>query len=99
MQTFPRGDTIFFSAVCRDQNGALINPSSATLNLTFKGSCGNPKTATIAMAVAGSTVTAQWESLVASPCQVNYSITAVGTNKITQDGSFGLTANSANPSS
>lgn len=98
-KTFPRGDTIFFSGVCRDQNEALITPSSATLNLSFKGACGNPKKASIVMAINGATVSASWESIVAGVCMVNFSITAVGTNKITSDGSFSLTANAANPSS
>lgn len=104
-QLYIRGSIIHFSAVCTDAAGAATTPDSANLYIEYTDLSGGRVKATIAMSVASSTVTAQWDSSVAqgasgtaglAPGFIEWSIHTTGSDKITTDGSFTLWANTAN---
>lgn len=104
MDTFIRGSTIEFHAVCTDANGAPVTPDSADLHLKFLDRDGDVESVTVAMTVSGANLSAVWESADAdtliSPSgwrPVRWSITAAGDSTIVQDGEFLLTSNEANP--
>jgi hypothetical protein len=100
MTVLVRGSTLSFSATCLDPTGAPVTPNSANLYISYIRLTDGVRTkATVTMTVAGNVVSAVWDSSVAKDGSVHYSIRALGTNNIVQDGEITLTANEANPSS
>jgi hypothetical protein len=105
-QPYFRGSILFFNAVCSDKNGNSVTPNSATLYVSYTNLAGVRTKDTVAMTVAGSAVSGQWDSSVAQGAVnaalgvnagfVEWSIHTTGTDKITKDGNFTLYANSAN---
>lgn len=104
-QRYIRGSILHFTSTCADAAGAAITPDSATLYVEYTDLSGGRVKATVAMTVAGSTVTAQWDSSVSqgasgtagmSPGLIEWSVYTTGSDKITDEGSFTLWANTAN---
>lgn len=104
-QRFIRGSLLHFSATCADATGAAITPDSATLYVEYTNLLGVRVKATVVMTVAGSTVTATWDSSVSQGASgtagmaagfIEWSIHTTGSDKITDEGSFTLWANTAN---
>lgn len=105
--TFTRGSIIYFSATCTDHNGNALLPDSAKIYVVYTDILtGARDTTIIDMTVAGSVVTAQWDSSVAAKFTtttplasrlVQWSIRTAGSDRIAADGTIELSANEANP--
>lgn len=95
-EQYVRGSKVFFSAAIVDRTGAPVSPDSATLTLVFRGSDQVQQKVPITMAVNGNVAEVSWDSSVAAPGLVIWSVKASGANAIVQDGSFTLVANEAN---
>ncbi len=95
MDQITRGDVIRFTANFTDETGASIIPASANLFLNYV-TASDRTSVTIAMVMADSNFTADWESDVAFPGIVYWSAQAT-TPHAAEDGSFELIANKANP--
>jgi hypothetical protein len=99
-QIFFRGATAFFSTTFYDINGNITQPPGATLSILYQNETFNPTTALIPMmGPTGSQTawTAQWDSSLAGPGTVQWSVsTTGGPPRSVQDGFFVLTANAAN---
>lgn len=96
--TMVRGSTVFFNAQCTNAAGQPVAPTSAKLYLTFTKANQQTGKVVIDMTVVDVNLSAQWESAGVGPCQVFWSIRAIGANTIAADGSFAVAANAANPS-
>jgi len=95
MTDFVRGSAITFRATCKNALGASITPDQATLSISYVLN-GVRVVDTIPMQIDGDTVSAAWDSSVASDTMpVIWHIRAAGCAK---DGSFVLSASAANPS-
>jgi hypothetical protein len=96
MEQYIRGSIVFFTAAFVDKAGAPVNPNKAAVNLVFRGSDKVQQTVTMSMQISGNVAEASWDSSVAMPGPVHWSVKGTGVNAIVQDGSFTLTANEAN---
>jgi hypothetical protein len=95
-----RGSLIHFAATFTDANGAAVTPTSAKLKIKFKKADGTGADEVLLdwTNAGGGNWTKTWNSSVAQPGVVKWSTLATdGTETIAQDGSFTLSANSANP--
>lgn len=99
MTEFVRGTIITFEATCTDAAGAPVTPDSAAIYLVYKTGpyTRNVVEETLAMSISGSVASVDWDSSVASPGGVRWSIRTSGPDKIALDGTTILTANAANP--
>lgn len=102
--SIPRGATVQFTVTFYDDTGAVTQPASAGINLSFAtaGTCDLealliPMTPPSAPAVAW---TAQWDTTDVEPGPVSWSAygksSGLGVPKAVLDGQFELTANNAN---
>lgn len=96
-----RGATAFFATTFYDQNGAVVQPVGAVINIAFvDGAGGGVDTAQVTMTgPVGQAVawTAQWDSRGAGPGVVACSVhTTGGVPAAVEDFQFQLTANTAN---
>lgn len=95
-ESYVRGSMVFFTAAFADRTGAPVQPDSATLYLVFRDSTRVERKGVIFMTVTGNVAEASWDSSVAAPGLVTWSVKGQGANAIVQDGSLTLTANAAN---
>ena len=91
-----RGSMVFFSAAVVDRKGTPASPDSASLTLVYRNLERVQKRDSVAMTVNGNVAEVSWDSSVAMPGLVLWSVKASGANAIVQDGSLTLTANEAN---
>lgn len=91
-----RGSTVTFTATFKDDTGAIVNPASANLYVSYRVNK-VPTTATIALTQTGNTWKASWESSVADGGRADWHIRSAGTNKAAMEGSLNLKINLANP--
>lgn len=98
MDIFVRGSTLYFSAPCKGPDGNPVTPDSANLYLAYSPVSGSGRSkTTVAMAITDNVVSAEWDSSVAAPAAVRWSVKAqAGSEKIVMDGELTLTANEAN---
>lgn len=109
MNRFTRGSTILFEAeTFLDASGAAITPTTVTLYITYPSSPGAsygsstrgaPGTTDVdyAMTDSSGVWSYEWDSSVAYPGTVYFSINAAGSDVVVKDGAFQLQANPANP--
>lgn len=96
MTDYVRGSMVFFSTAFVDKDGEPSAPDTATARLVYRDLNHAPQTDTVSMTIASNVATATWDSSVAMPGVVKWSVKGTGSNAIVQDGSFTLTANEAN---
>jgi hypothetical protein len=96
MEQYIRGSIVFFTAAFVDKAGAPVTPDKAAVNLVFRDHDKVQQRVTVPMTVGGNVAEASWDSSVAMPGPVHWSVKGTGVNAIVQDGSFKLTANDAN---
>lgn len=96
MRIVDRGSTVVFPAGFTDNLGAVTNPPSANMYVTYKRS-GVAVTVIIAMTQSGNSWTASWDSSPADAGQVDWCVKSAGSNKAAIQGAFLLVANAANP--
>ena len=96
MTDYVRGSMVFFDTAFVDKAGAPASPDTAVLHLVFRDSEHDEQRTTVSMSIAGNVASASWDSSVAMPGLVLWSVKGTGSNAIVQDGSFTLTANDAN---
>lgn len=100
MTTVVRGSTVTFKANFTDDLGAPINPAQAAVFVSFPNPTGSRTTIELALTQSGNDWTAQWDSGVSKPGTVSWSAqTKATTPAAAVDGTFEVTANSANPES
>lgn len=93
----PRGSTVTLKAICVNDAGAPITPSSATLRVRYRSfATGLRTTDSISMVVTGNVTSAKWDSSIAADGMVFWSVVVDGANQQIEEGSFLLTANEAN---
>jgi len=95
-----RGATAYFASTFYDKNGAVTQPSGASVHLDFQQG-GAEQTVSIEMTAPVSPAvawTAEWDTRGIDPGQVDWSIHSEGTGipYAVQDGAFVLAANNAN---
>ena len=96
-----RGGTAFFTTTFYDENGNVVQPFSATINIVYPDqTSGGTDSALVDMVgPTGPAVTwtAQWDSRIAGPGAVSWSIHSdPGPPFAVEDGEFVLKANPAN---
>lgn len=96
METYIRGSMIFFTAAIVDRKGTPVSPDSASLTLVYRDLERAQKRDIVSMVVNSNVAEVSWDSSVAMPGPVLWSVKASGANAIVQDGSLTLTANEAN---
>ena len=97
--TIVRGATVQFTATFYAPDGTQITPASAT-TLVYYTVSGSPTTATVNMTSDSTgTWTGDWASGPADAGNVDWFTTSSGPPYATQEGSFTLSANLANPQS
>lgn len=102
MTTIFRGATINFAVTFTDNEGGAFTPDEATLYISYVSSVnGSRSIDTVQMDGAGAAFSAIWQSSVAYPGRVNWSIRTAGpgVQVVAKDGHFTLFANEANPAS
>lgn len=98
MIRFVRGSTILFTASAFvNASGATIVPTAVTLTIEYPAGSTSTQEVTYEMDEDSGEWTAEWESYVAYPGTVYWSITAEGSDDVTKDGELQLSANIANP--
>lgn len=93
---FYRGSTITLTGFPKDKDGNPVIAASANLYLEYVAIDGTRTKLTVPLTTGTTTLTYDWDSSVAQEGPVRWSMKAVGTNKIVQDGNFVLSANEAN---
>lgn len=96
METYVRGSMVAFTAAFADKTGTLVTPDRASLTLVFRGSDKAEQRVRVPMSIAGNVASVEWDSSIAAPGVVHWSVKGTGANAIVQDGSLTLTANAAN---
>lgn len=91
-----RGSTIVFITTFTDNTGAVVNPASASLTVTYR-KLGVLTTDTVALVQSGNTWTASWGSSVADGGPADWHIRSAGSNKAAMEGRLLLKTNLANP--
>lgn len=92
-----RGSTVVFVAGFTDSVGAVVNPASANLYVTYRKT-GTLVTDTVALTQSGNSWSGSWDSSIADAGQTDWCIKTAGSNKAALQGFFFLKANRANPS-
>jgi hypothetical protein len=100
MKTFTRDSTIHLKFNFRDHDGVIVNPTSATLSLSFLphgGTSGDVMTASYPLVQNGDDWIYDWDSSVALPCVIAvHAQTDGGPPTSSIDTEFRLKANRAN---
>lgn len=91
-----RGSTVIFITTFTDNVGAIVNPASANLYVTYR-KLGVVTTDTVALAQSGNTWTASWGSSVADGGPADWHIRSAGSSKAAMEGRLILKTNLANP--
>lgn len=97
-----RGTTIEFNTLFYTASGTSTNPTTAAIYVNYPVTDGggvNSTTNAISMTQAGNTWSASWESSVAKPGPVYWTVVSSGAVSpfTREDGQIKLTANPANP--
>jgi hypothetical protein len=92
-----RGSTIHFAATFTGADGQPATPTSAKVTLKFKPVAGGPGSVSLDLANSSGVWKASWDSSVAKPGLVAWSVRATdGSEIIVGDDVFTLSANAAN---
>jgi hypothetical protein len=91
-----RGNEVDFTARPLDANGDLVTPDEVNLFLSFVSIDGGRALEAIEMDEGGSSFTATWDSSIARPGRVHWSVRTFSPASA-KDGFFDLRANLANP--
>jgi hypothetical protein len=96
-----RGTTVQFSTYFFNSSGVAANPTTAAVHVYYPVTDGGGVSsagAGIAMTKTGNEWTASWESSVARPGPVHWTVVSSGTSPYTrEDGMIKLTASPSNP--
>jgi hypothetical protein len=93
-----RGSTVAFKVNFTNDLGAPINPSQASVFVSYPDTTGTRTTTEIVLIQSGNDWTASFDTGISKPGEVTWSAqTKLTTPAAAVDGSFTVTANSANP--
>jgi hypothetical protein len=93
-----RGSTVAFKVNFTDDLGAPINPSQASVFVSYPDTTGTRTTTEIVLTQSGNDWTASFDTGISKPGEITWSAqTKLTTPAAAVDGSFTVTANSANP--